>query len=62
MIVVGDQYIKFKNFNIINVESVYNADTNEITINNIEKITPGQIVTLEYDTTINSNIQKRHLS
>lgn len=42
-----------------NLEPVYNSTTNEITINNIEKITPGQIVTLEYDTTINSNIQNK---
>ncbi len=44
---------------VVNVESVYNSDTNEITINGIDEILPGQVVTIEYDTKVNSNIQNK---
>ena len=44
---------------IVNAESVYNADTNEIIINGIEEILPNQVVTIEYYVKVNSNIQNK---
>jgi len=44
---------------IVNVESVYNSETNEIQVNGITKILPDQTITIEYDTKVNSNIQNK---
>lgn len=42
-----------------NVNATYDSITNQVTIDEIDKILPSEVVTIEFDTAVNSNIQNK---